>query len=55
MLAQTIEPESIEKKKEYIKTIDDNKIKIVLNEDEIKFIVIIGISYYNYIKSKWAK
>ena len=45
-----IEPEYIEKKKEIVKTINDNKIKIVLNEDEIRFIIMIGISYYKYVR-----
>ena len=43
----TIEPEYTEKKKEFIKQIDDNKIKILLNKDEIKFIIIIGLSFYS--------
>ena len=47
---ETIEPEYIEKKKEIVKTINDNKIKIVLNEDEIRFIIMIGISYYKYVR-----
>ena len=46
----TIEPEYIEKKKEMDKIINDNKIKIVLNEDEIRFIIMIGISFYQYVK-----
>ena len=46
----TIDPEYIEKHKEYVKTINDNKIKIEINEDEIKFTTMIGISYYQYIK-----
>ena len=46
----TIEPEYIEKKKEIVKTINDNKIKIVLNKDEIRFIIMIGISFYQYVR-----
>ena len=48
---ETIEPEYLNIKKEYIMQInDDNKIKIEINNDEISFIVIIGISYYQYIR-----
>ena len=46
----TIESEYIEKKKEFVKRVNDNKIKIVLNVDEIKFILMIGISLYKYIR-----
>ena len=45
----TIEPEYIEKRKEFVKAVRDNKIKIVLNEDEIRFIIMIGITYYKYV------
>ena len=47
---ETIDPEYIENKKEFVKIIDDNKIKIILDGNEIKFIIMIGISYYKYIK-----
>ena len=36
--------------KEYEIKINDNKLRIELNNDEIIFILIIGISYYKYIK-----
>ena len=30
--------------------IDDNKLRIIINNDEIIFILILGLSYYKYIK-----
>ena len=36
--------------KEYEIKINDNKIRIEINNDEIIIILIIGISYYKYIK-----
>ena len=45
-----ITPEYEEIKEEYIIKINDNKIKIEINNDEIIFIVIIGLSYFKYIK-----
>ena len=47
---ETIDPEYSENNKEFVKIINDNKIKIVLNEEEIFFIMMIGISYYKYIR-----
>ena len=46
----TIEPEYEEIKKEYEIRINDDKLKIEINNNEIKFILIIGISYYKYIQ-----
>ena len=46
---ETIDPEYIENKKELVKKIDDNKIKIILDGNEIKFIIMRGLSYYKYI------
>ena len=48
----TIEPEYEEIKKEYEIKINDNKLKIEINNDndQIIFILTIGISYYKYIK-----
>ena len=37
-------------KKEYILEINDNTLKIEINNNEIIFILMIGISYYKYIK-----
>ena len=37
-------------KKEYEIKIDDNKLRIEINNDEIIFILILGLSYYKYIK-----
>ena len=37
-------------KKEYEIRIDDNKLRIRINNDEIIFILILGLSYYKYIK-----
>ena len=54
MEQETIEPEYIEMKKAYEIQINDNKIKIEMNNDEITFIMILGISYYKYIK-KYTK
>ena len=47
---ETIENEYIDIKEEYEIKIDDNKLKIEINNDEIIFILIVGISYYKYIK-----
>ena len=47
---ETITPEYEEIKKEYEIKINNNKLRIELNNDEIIFILIIGISYYKYIK-----
>ena len=47
---ETIEPEYKEIKKEHIIQINDNKIKIEINNDEIIFTIMIGISYYKYIR-----
>ena len=47
---ETITPEYEEIKKEYEIKINDNKIRIEINNDEIIFILIIGLSYYKYIK-----
>ena len=37
-------------KEEYEIKINDNKLKIEINNDEIIFILVMGISYYKYIK-----
>ena len=51
MEEETIEPEFVNIKKEHeIKINDDNKIKIEINNDEIKFTIKIGLSYHKYIK-----
>ena len=47
---ETIRPESEESKKLYEIKINDNKLRIEINNDEIIFILILGISYYKYIK-----
>ena len=47
---ETIISESEEIKEEYQIKINDNKITIEINNDEIIFIVIIGLSYFKYIK-----
>ena len=47
---ETIEPEFEEIKNEYEIKINDSKLRIEINNDEIKFILIIGISHYKYIK-----
>ena len=47
---ETIISESEEIKEEYEIKINDNKITIKINNDEIIFIVIIGLSYFKYIK-----
>ncbi len=47
---ETIEPECTEIKKEHVIKIDNNKLKIEMDNDIITFILRIGISYYKYIK-----
>ena len=47
---ETIEPEYEEIKKEYEIKINDDKLRIEINDNEIIFILIIGISHYKYIK-----
>ena len=47
---ETIEPEYEAIKKEYEKKINDDKLRIEINNDKIKFILLIGISYNKYIK-----
>ena len=47
----TIEPENVEINKVYEIRINDNKIKIEINNDEIIFNLMIGISNYKYIKN----
>ena len=42
--------ENEEIKKEYEIKINDNKLRIEINNNEISFILIMGISYYKYIK-----
>jgi hypothetical protein len=47
---EVIEQKYNENKKEIVKIINDNnKIKILLNEEKIKFIITTGISYFKYI------
>ena len=36
--------------KEYEIKIDDNKLRIIINNYEIIFILILGLAYYKYIK-----
>ncbi len=51
MFEYDIEPEPM--RKEFVKRIDDNKIKIVLDEEEryqIKFVMTKGLSFYKYIR-----
>ena len=47
---ETITPEYEEMKKEYEKKINDDKLRIEINNDKIKIILLIGISYNKYIK-----
>ena len=47
---ETIEPETIEMKKEHEIRIDDNKIRIEMNDNEIIFTLIIDLSFNKYIK-----
>ena len=48
---ETISPEYEEIKKEYeIKINNNNNLRIEINNDKIIFTLIIGISYYKYIK-----
>ena len=47
---ETIEPECEEIDKEYEIKIKDNKLRIEINDDEIIFILKIGVSYLKYIK-----
>ena len=47
---ETITPEYEDIKNEYEIKINNNKLRIELNNDEIIFKLIIGLSYYKYIK-----
>ena len=47
---ETIEPEYLEIKKEHEIRIDDNKIRIEMNNKEILFTLIIDLSFNKYIK-----
>ena len=47
---ETIEPEYEEIKKEHEIQIDDNKLRIEMNENRITFILMIGITDYKYTK-----
>ena len=47
---ETIEPEYLDIKKEYEIKIDDNKIRIEMNKDEIIFSLFIDLSFNKYIK-----
>ena len=47
---ETLLPESEEMKNEYEININDNKLRIEINNDEIIFILMIEISFYKYIK-----
>ena len=47
---KTIKPEINEIKKEHEIRIDDNKIRIEMNNNEIIFILIIDLSFNKYIK-----
>ena len=44
------EPETIEIKREHEIRIDDNKIRIEMNNNEIIFTLIIDLSFNKYIK-----
>ena len=47
---ETIEPEYLDIKKDYEIKIDDNKIKIEMNKEEIIFSLFIDLSFNKYIK-----
>ena len=47
---ETIEPEYVENKKEYEIKLDDNKIRIEMNSNEIIFSLIINLSFNKYVK-----
>ena len=47
---ETINPEYEEIKNKYEIKINDNILRIEINNNKIIFILIIGISYYKYIK-----
>ena len=47
---ETIEPEYLEIKKEYEIKVDDNKIRIEMNNNEIIFTLFIDLSFNKYIK-----
>ena len=47
---ETIEPQYIEIKKEYEIKVDDNKIRIEINNNEIIYSLIIDLSFNKYIK-----
>ena len=47
---ETIEPEYLEIKKEYVIKVDDNKIRIEMNNNEIIFTLFIDLSFNKYIK-----
>ena len=47
---ETIDPENIKIKKEHEIRIDDNKIRIEMNNSEIIFNLIIDLSFNKYIK-----
>ena len=47
---ETIEPETVEFNKEHEIRIDDNKIRIEMNNNEIIFTLIIDLSFNKYIK-----
>jgi hypothetical protein len=50
MDGETIEPEFEPIKKEYEIKIENNKLKIVIDDEEIEFILLTELSYYKYIK-----
>ncbi len=50
MEGETIDPELEEIKKEYEKIIDKNKLKIKIEDGEIIFILMTGLSCYKYIQ-----
>ena len=47
---ETIEPQYVEIKKEHEIIVDDNKIRIEMNNNEIIFSLIINLSFNKYIK-----
>ena len=48
--SETIEPEFVEIKKEHEMKVDDNKIRIEINNNEIIFTLIIDLSFNKYVK-----
>ena len=47
---ETMEEECVEMEKVHVISINDNKIIIEMNKEEIKFSLIIGLSFYKYVR-----